>query len=96
MQVSADDRLIAVFAARTRTDFLLAEGNSVTQVASSDIPLTDVNAQGAKVRRMLQSAIVPGQVNAALTTERVLPVSSAGTLPLTAGERLISLIALES
>jgi hypothetical chaperone protein len=96
MQMNADDRLIAVFAARTRTDFLLAEGNSVTQIASTDIPLTDLNAPGAKVRRTLQSAIVPGAANAALTTERILPIGGAGTLPLKAGERLISLIALES
>jgi hypothetical protein len=95
IQLAADDRLIAAFAARSRTDFLLAEGNVITQIASTDIPLTDLNAPGAKVRRTLQSAIVPGQANGALTTQRVLPVGGAGTLPLRSDERLISLIALE-
>lgn len=94
MQVSADDRLIGVFAARTRTDFLLAEGNTISQIASADIPLTDPNAPGAKVRRTLTSVLVPRQASAALTTERLLPVGGAGTLPLRQGERLISLIAL--
>lgn len=96
MQVSADDRLIAAFAARSRTDFLLAEGNTITQVASTDIPLTDLNAPGAKVRRTLQSALVPGHANGALTNQRIVPVSGAGTLPLHKNERLISLIALGS
>ena len=75
---------------------MLAEGSTITQIASTDIPLTDLNAPGAKVRRALQSAIAPGQANAALTTQRILPFGGAGTLPLRPDERLIGLLTLES
>lgn len=92
MQVTGDDRLIAVFGIRGRTEFLLADGNSITQIASSDIPLTDLNAPGAKVRRSLQGAAPVGQGTAALTTERLIPIHGAGTLALNAGERIVSLI----
>ena len=57
MRVAAEDRLIAVFGIRQRTNFLLAGGNSVTQIASTDIPLVAANAPGAKVRRDVQGAL---------------------------------------
>jgi hypothetical chaperone protein len=93
MQVAAEDHLIAVFGIRKRTDFLLAEGNTVTQIASSDIPLVELSAPGAKVRKSLLSALPLGQSHVALTTERLFPMSGVGTLPLLPGERLISLLA---
>ena len=93
MQVAAEDRLIAVFGIRKRTDFLLAEGNTVTQIASSDIPLVETNAPGAKVRKSLLSALPLGQSQSALTTQRLFPITGVGALPLKPDERLISLIA---
>jgi hypothetical protein len=92
MRTESDDRVIAAFSVRGRADFLLAAKNSLTQIASSEIPLTELNAQGTKVRSELQSVIRTSETMFALTTQRILPVNGAGTLKLNKDERLISLL----
>ena len=92
MRTESDDHVIAAFPVRGRADFLLAADNSVTQISSAEIPLTDLNAPGVKVRRGLQSVIPTSKTMFALTTQRILPISGAGTLKLNKDERLISLL----
>jgi hypothetical protein len=92
MKAASDDNIIAAFGISGRADFLLAAENSVTQITSADIPLTELNVPGVKVRRSLQSVIPFGQSTFALTTRRILPVNGAGTLKLNPDERLISLL----
>jgi hypothetical chaperone protein len=94
MKTESDDHLIAAFPVRGRADFLLATENSVTQISSAEIPLSDLNAPGVKVRRGLQSVIPNSETLFALTTERLLPLNGAGTLKLNKDERLISLLGL--
>jgi hypothetical protein len=93
MRTASDGSLIAAFGVRGRMDFLLAADHSVTQIASSDIPLTDLNAPGVKVRSSLQSVVTSAQSTFALTTQRILPVSGARTLKWNKDEQLISLLA---
>lgn len=92
MRMDAEDRMIAAFPVRGRADFLLAAENSVTQISSAEIPLSDLNAPGVKVRRGLQSVIPTTETMFALMTKRILPLGGAGTLKLNKDERLISLL----